>query len=227
MMFHAKGWQVCAVLCLLLLPTGCAQQMAVQPKVKPLTSSNFFPDGQSARGLPPDTVARSDTVNDELLTTGKVNGQDATVFPFPITREIILRGEDEFNVYCSVCHDRTGSANGMVVQNGYAMPPVLYSDRLIAAPVGHFFDVITNGFSAQDQMPSYASQISINDRWAIVAYIRALQLSQHATLNDVPPDVRSTLQAQAPQQAQPTQQAGSGQVQSTPEEPTPTEYTVE
>lgn len=195
-MFHARGWQACFVVCIVLVLAGCAQKMADQPKVKPLAASDFFPDGQSARPLPPDTVSRSDSYNDELLNTGKVNGKDAEVFPFPITREVLLRGQERFNIFCSVCHDRTGSANGMVVQNGYAQPPVLYSDRLINAPVGHFFDVITNGFAAADQMPSYASQIPVTDRWAIVAYIRALQLSQNAKLDDVPPEVRPTLEAQ-------------------------------
>ncbi len=195
-MSHARKWHICLAVCAIFLLAGCAQKMAVQPKVKPLAASDFFPDGQSARSLPADTVAQSDVVNDDLMTTGKVNGQDATMFPFPITRDIILRGQERFNIYCAVCHDRTGSANGMVVQNGYASPPILYTDRLIAAPVGHFFDVITNGFSAADQMPLYASQISVTDRWAIVAYIRALQLSQHATIDDVPADARKTLEAQ-------------------------------
>ncbi len=195
-MFRVKGWQVILAICAVFFLAGCAQKMADQPKAKPLDASDFFPDGQSARPLPPDTTSRNDTYNDELLNTGKVNGQDSTVFPFPITRPIILRGEDLFNVFCATCHDRTGSANGMVVQNGYAQPPVLWSDRLVSAPVGHFFDVITNGSSLQDVMPSYASQISITDRWAIVAYIRALQLSQNATLNDVPANERATLEAQ-------------------------------
>ena len=196
-MSHVKGWQIALALCLLMVIAGCAQKMADQPKVRPLSGSDFFADGQSARPLPPDTVALSDPYNnDELLYTGKVDGEDATVFPFPITREIIQRGQQRFNIYCSVCHDRTGSANGMAVQHGYASPPVLYTQTLIDAPVGHFFDVITNGFAAADEMPSYASQIPVNDRWAIVAYIRALQLSQHATLDDVPPDERTTLEAQ-------------------------------
>jgi len=195
-MFRAKGWQTILVLCATLILAGCAQKMADQPKAKPLSASDFFADGQSARPLPPDTVSRSDSYNDELLNTGKVNGQDSTVFPFPVTRPILLRGQELFNAFCSTCHDRTGSANGMVVQNGYAQPPALWSDRLINAPVGHFFDVITKGSSLADQMPSYASQISVNDRWAIVAYIRALQLSQHATIDDVPADARKTLEAQ-------------------------------
>ncbi len=179
-----------------LLLAGCAQKMTVQPRINPLAASSLFPDGQSARPLPPGTVPRDESAYDDLLNTGKVNGQDSTVFPFPITRDILLRGENRFNTFCAVCHDRTGSGNGMVVQNGYASPPDLRADRLVKAPVGHFFDVITNGFSAADMMPSYASQIPVEDRWAIIAYIRVLQLSQNATIQDVPPDVRPTLEAQ-------------------------------
>lgn len=195
-MFHVRGWQLLLVAGVLFLVAGCAQKMAEQPKAKPLTTSDFFTDGQSARPIPPDTVARSDPYNDELLTTGKIDGQFADLFPFPITRDVLLRGQTLFNAFCSVCHDRTGSANGMVVQNGYASPPQLYSDDLLTAPAGIIFDAITNGYAAVDNMPSYAAQIAIPDRWAIVAYVRALQLSQHATLDDVPPDVRPTLEAQ-------------------------------
>jgi mono/diheme cytochrome c family protein len=196
-MYRAKGWRAFLAACAAaILVAGCAQKMADQPKVKPLAASDFFADGQSARPLPPDAVFQSDTANDDLLNTGKVNGEDADVFPFPITKEVLLRGQERFNIYCAVCHDRIGSAKGIVVQKGYAEPPILTSDRLINERVGHFFDVMTNGFSAADQMPSYAAQIPVRDRWAIVAYIRALQLSQHATLDDVPPEIRPTLEAQ-------------------------------
>ena len=193
-MFRAR--QACFAVCMLFILAGCAQKMADQPKVQPLTANEFFADGQGARPLPPDTVARSEVMNDELLNTGKIDGEDADMFPFPITHEVLLRGQERFNIYCAVCHDRTGSANGMVVQNGYTEPPSLYDASIIEYPVGHYFDVITNGSAVYDQMPSYASQIPVKDRWAIVAYIRALQLSQHATLDDVPPDVRPTLEAQ-------------------------------
>jgi len=195
-MFRARSWQLCLIACAVFVLAGCAQKMADQPKVKPLSDSAFFPDGQSARPLPPDTVANSVPVTDELLTTGKINGEDADVFPFPITKDVLLRGQERFNIYCAVCHDRAGSANGMVVQRGYASPPVLTSSRLIESPAGYFFDVITNGLAAADQMPPYASQIPVKDRWAIVAYIRALQLSQNAKLDDVPPEARKTLEAQ-------------------------------
>ena len=195
-MFHARVSQALLLLCTVLSLTACAQKIADQPKIKPLTASDFFADGQSARPLPLDTVSRSDLYNDELLTTGKVDGKFADLFPYPITRDTLLRGQTLFNTFCSVCHDRTGSANGMVVQNGYASPPVLYSDEVLAERAGIIFSAITNGYFANDEMPSYASQIAVRDRWAIVAYVRALQLSQHATLDDVPSEERAALEAQ-------------------------------
>ncbi len=195
-MFHARGWRVCVALCALLVLTGCTQKMANQPAIKPLAANSFFTDGQGARPLPPDTVARNAALNDELLNTGMINGKEADLFPFPITKAILLRGQEQYNIFCAVCHDRVGSARGIVVQKGYAEPPILTSKRLIEEPAGHIFDVITNGFAATDEMPSYAAQIPVRDRWAIVAYIRALQLSQYATINDVPPEIRATLEAQ-------------------------------
>jgi mono/diheme cytochrome c family protein len=128
------------------------------------------------------------------LFTGKdSNGQDATEFPFPITREVLQRGRDRFEIYCVPCHGYTGDGDGLVVQRGFNPPPSYNSDRLRQAPVGHFFDVVTNGFGA---MPSYAAQIPVQDRWAIIAYIRALQLSQDATINDAPPDAQAQLEQQ-------------------------------
>jgi mono/diheme cytochrome c family protein len=195
-MFRASGWRGVLALCALLVLTGCTQKMADQPAVKPLAANSFFTDGQGARPLPPDTVPRDASVSDDLLNTGMIDGKEADLFPFPITKAILVRGQERFNIFCAVCHDRTGAAQGIVVQKGYAEPPILTSKRLMDEPAGHIFDVITNGFAATDQMPSYAAQIPVRDRWAIVAYIRALQLSQHATINDVPPDVRATLEAQ-------------------------------
>jgi mono/diheme cytochrome c family protein len=154
-----------------------------QPKYTALQQSTFFADNRSARPLLAGTVARGQLHEDPLLYTGKVNGADADVFPFPIDDKVMARGQDRFNIYCSPCHGRTGQGNGMVVQRGYRRPPTYHQDRLRTAPVGHFFDVVTNGFGA---MPDYAAQIRPEDRWAIVAYIRALQLSQHATISDVP-----------------------------------------
>jgi mono/diheme cytochrome c family protein len=161
-----------------------------QPKYVPLRESAFFDDARSARPVPAGTVARGHLREDALLYTGKINGADATVFPFPVDARVMARGHERFNIYCSPCHSRTGQGDGMVVQRGYRRPPSYHQDRLRDAPVGHFFDVITNGFGA---MPDHAAQIKAEDRWAIIAYIRALQLSGHATPGDVPPADRGAL----------------------------------
>lgn len=164
--------------------------MHVQPKYTPLEASSFFDDGRSARPLVEGTVARGHLRTDELFYTGKINGVLADVFPFPVTREVLKRGEERFNIYCSDCHDRVGTGQGIVVRRGFRAPPSFHSDRLRKAPAGHFFDVITQGSGA---MYSFASRIPPQDRWAIAAYIRALQLSQNATLEDVPPAERELL----------------------------------
>jgi mono/diheme cytochrome c family protein len=164
--------------------------MQDQPKFIPLRESTFYEDQRSARPLVPGTVARGQLHEDTLMYTGKAGGMDSTVFPFPIDDRIMARGQERFNIYCSPCHGRTGQGDGMVVRRGYRHPPTYHQDRLREAPVGHFFDVMTNGFGA---MPDYAAQIKVEDRWAIVAYIRALQLSEHAALADVPPAERSGL----------------------------------
>src|SRR5262249_34943695 len=118
---------------------------------------------------------------------------DIEAFPFPMTREDLTRGQQRFNIYCSPCHSRLGDGTGLVVQRGFRQPPSYHIDRLKQAPVGHFFDVITNGFGA---MASYATRVTPDDRWRIIAYIRALQLSESATLNDVPADERQNLKAE-------------------------------
>ncbi len=179
---------ILAVVC--ATAAGCRQDMHDQPKYIPLRQSTFFGDERSARPLVAGTVARGHLNDDPLLYTGKVNGQDADVFPFPVTAQVMARGQERFNIYCSPCHGRTGLGDGMVVRRGYRRPPAYADDRLMKAPVGHFFDVITNGFGA---MPDYAAQIGVGDRWAIIAYIRALQLSEHGTVGDVPPAERGTL----------------------------------
>ena len=174
-----------------LLLAGCRQDMHDQPKYVPLRQSAFFNDARSARPVVEGTVARGQLHDDELMYTGKVNGQDATVFPMRVDAAVMARGQQRFNIYCSPCHGRTGQGDGMVVRRGYRRPPSMHQDRLRGAPPGHFFDVITNGFGA---MPDYAAQITAADRWAIVAYVRALQLSEHASLTDVPADKRGGLE---------------------------------
>jgi mono/diheme cytochrome c family protein len=174
-----------------LFSSGCRQDMHDQPKYVPLRESTFFNDARSARPLVEGTVARGQLHDDELMDTGKVKGEDAAVFPMRVDAAVMARGQQRFNIYCSPCHGRTGQGDGMVVRRGYRRPPSFHQDRLRNAPVGHFFDVMTNGFGA---MPDYAAQIKTEDRWAIIAYIRALQLSEHATLTDVPAADRSRIQ---------------------------------
>jgi mono/diheme cytochrome c family protein len=166
-----------------VLSAGCRQDMHDQPKYIPLRESTFFADARSARPIVAGTVARGQLHEDVLLNTGKDNGADAAVFPFAVDERVMAHGRERFNIYCSPCHGSAGFGDGMVVRRGYRAPPSFHDDRLRNVPVGHFFDVVSHGFGA---MPDYAAQISAEDRWAIVAYIRALQLSEHATVNDVP-----------------------------------------
>jgi hypothetical protein len=169
---------------------ACRQDMHDQPKYTALQQSDFFLDGQASRPLVANTIARGHLDEDLLLHTGKDGDEDATVFPFPVTEDVMARGQERFDVFCSPCHGRTGMGDGMIVRRGYRRPPVLSEQRLREAPVGHLFDVITNGFGA---MPDYVEQIPAQDRWAIAAYVRALQLSSHATLEDVPAADRGRL----------------------------------
>lgn len=176
---------------------GCRVDMHIQPRYNPYDGSTLFKDGRSERPMVPGTVpyGPANLRTDELLYTGRINGQTADVFPFQITRQDLERGRQRFNIYCTPCHDYTGSGNGMVVQRGFRdpRPPSYHLQRLREAPVGLFFQVITNGHGS---MYSYASRVSVEDRWRIAAYIRALQLSQHATLDDVPQAERQQLMAQ-------------------------------
>ena len=175
--------------------TACRQDMHNEPRYKPLAESDFFKDHRSARPMVEGTVARGHLRIDEARYTGKINGEEIDQFPIPITKEDIERGQTRFNVYCTPCHSRIGDGNGMIVLRGFRQPPSYYSDRLRNEPVGHYFDVITNGFGA---MASYASRVQTDDRWRIIAYIRALQLSESASINDVPADQRQNLAVEPP-----------------------------
>jgi len=166
-----------------VLLTACRQDMHNQPKYRGLRASLFFADGSSARPLVEGTIARGTLQTDEAFFTGKNGTAVVTELPFPVDAAVLDRGEERFNIYCTPCHDRTGSGRGMVVQRGYRQPPSFHIDRLRNVEIGHFFDVMTNGFGA---MPDYRAQVSPRDRWNIAAYIRALQLSQHAAAADVP-----------------------------------------
>jgi mono/diheme cytochrome c family protein len=174
----------------LLALSGCRQDMHNQPKFIPLRESDFFADHRSERPLVEGTVAHGELEGNDLLSTGMVNGELASVFPFPVTGDVMRRGQERFDIFCAPCHARTGNGDGMIVRRGFRAPPSLHVDRLRQAPVGHFFDVITNGFGA---MPDYRAQVPVRDRWAIVAYIRALQASTAAGIADVPPERRNEI----------------------------------
>jgi len=171
---------------------GCQQKMGVQPFYEPLEENPMFEDKRASRPIEPGTVFRGDLRSDDALYTGKVNGQLVSEFPMTITEEIINRGENRFNIYCAPCHSKIGDGNGMIVQRGVSRPPSFTDDRLVTAPVGHIYDVITNGYG---RMYSYNQQLPVADRWAITAYVRTLQFAGRATINDVPESDRAALMA--------------------------------
>jgi mono/diheme cytochrome c family protein len=182
-----------AALLIAVLLGGCyRQQMAAQPKYDPLEPSDFFADGMAARPRVAGTVARGELVGNDFLNTGKVGSADGDGLPFPATAALLARGQERFNIYCSECHGRVGNGDGMIPRRGFRRPPSYHTPTLRAAATGHFFDVITNGFGA---MPPYGTMIPRDDRWAIIAYIRALQLSQNATIDDVADEDRTRLSA--------------------------------
>jgi hypothetical protein len=191
-MFRGNPARTIVAMALLLLMAGCRQKMANQPRYDPLEASTFFEDGMSARPRIAGTVARGELSTNEFLDTGKVNGAIADGFPMPVTIEVINRGHERFDIYCAQCHGRVGDGHGMIPARGYRRPPSFHTAQLRNQTTGHFFDVMTNGFGA---MPPYKTMIPPRDRWAIVAYIRALQLSQNATVNDVPAGDRALLDA--------------------------------
>lgn len=167
---------------ILLVLAGCRRDMFEQPKSNPLGQSDFYSDGMDSRPIPPHTVAREQNES-EAFYTGMVGMNLVTEFPLQITRDVLQRGQQCFEVNCVPCHGAAGEGNGIVVQRGFPAPPSYHIDRLRNAPVGHFFDVMTRGYGT---MFSFASRVTPQDRWAIAAYIRALQLSEHANLSDVP-----------------------------------------
>src|SRR5438270_811753 len=199
-----QGISAAVLVCAL---AGCQQKMAVQPSYKPLDPSGFFADGRSARPPVPGTVARGHLHTDTAFYTGRRGSTDEEAaraaaaigaaaggpvagalaantanedfvdrFPIPITEEVVRHGYHRYMIYCVVCHDPLGTGHGKIVERGYTRPPSLHIERLRTAPVGRFFAVMSEGYGS---MPSYAEQIPVRDRWAIAAYVRALQLSQH------------------------------------------------
>lgn len=171
-----------------LASSGCdrmRQDMATQPKNRPLSPSDFFRDGRSERPLLENTVARGSLANDELLVA-----KDSNTFPLPVDQALLERGQQRYGVFCTPCHGLQGDGNGMVALRGMKHPPSYHIDRLRESPNGYYYDVITNGFG---QMYGYAAQIPPRDRWAIVAYVRALQLSRHARASELPAELREKL----------------------------------
>lgn len=181
---HARPGKLAFALATMLILAGCRQDMHDQPRFKPLAESDFYTDLRSARPPVEGTVARGQLHEDTYFYTGKLGDNPGDYMPFPVTEEILARGQERYNIHCAPCHSRLGDGNGVVPARGFPRkPPSYQTERLRKAPLGYFFDVITNGFGS---MPDYGSQIPPRDRWAIVAYIRALQLSQGATAEDVP-----------------------------------------
>ena len=174
---------------------GCRQDMHDAPRYEPYEKSDFFPDKRSSRPLVAGTIARGHLREDTPAATGKVEGAFVATSPVPVTLALVQRGRQRYDIYCSPCHGYTGAGDGMVVRRGFRPPASFHDARLRGQPDGYFFDVMTSGFGA---MPDYAAQVPIADRWAVVAYIRALQISQGATLADVPADRQGALQAPAP-----------------------------
>jgi mono/diheme cytochrome c family protein len=171
---------------------GCHRDMYVQPYKRPLSPSPMFEDQAASRPLVANTVAREDAANLGPAQTGWQNGQLVLDIPVPVTPLLIARGQERYGIYCALCHGADGYGQGMIVERGFPAPPSFHTDRLRQAPAGHFFDVMTRGYGV---MYPYASRVSPEDRWAITAYIRALQLSQHAPAAALPADLQAQLPA--------------------------------
>lgn len=184
-----------AILLISVLVSGCRQGMANQARVKPLAETDAFPDGVGARLLPAHTVARGHLDDDEVSYARMVAVEAGSALPLAPSLELLTRGRERYDIHCAPCHDRAGNGNGIIVMHGFPKPPSLHDARLRELPASHYLDVINLGYGAM--YPS-APRLERRDRWAVVAYIRALQLSGHATLNDVPPQERLKLESSQP-----------------------------
>jgi mono/diheme cytochrome c family protein len=189
-MLSRRSYLLSSVFCLLLAAAGCRQDMHNTPTAQPLRESLFLKSASTARPLIEGTVARGTLQDDAAFFTGKTGGVAIDALPFPLTAEILDRGEQRYNIYCTPCHGLAGNGDGMIVQRGFRQPPSYHTDRLRTAPLGYYYDVMTNGFGA---MPDYRAQVMPRDRWAIAAYVRALQLSQHAPAAEFPQEEREKL----------------------------------
>jgi mono/diheme cytochrome c family protein len=193
--FRLPASRFAAVLFAAVALVGCRQDMHDTPRAKPLRQSVFFKNMSSARTMVEGTVARGTLQDDAEFFTGKNGALPADALPFELTAQVLDRGEQRFNIFCAPCHDTSGNGRGMIVRRGYRQPPSFHIDRLQQAPLGHFFDVMTNGFGA---MPDYRAQVAPRDRWAIAAYVRALQLSQYYAAAELTAEERQKLSQPAP-----------------------------
>jgi len=171
---------------------GCRREMYDQPSSRPLERSHFFDNQMASRPLPAHTIARGHLREDNAFYTGKIGTNLLAVFPMPVTRQVLERGKERFEIYCAVCHDRTGEGNGMIVQRGFPRPPSYHIDRLRQAPVGYFYNVMTEGYGI---MYSYAERVEPADRWAIAAYIRVLQASRDVKITELTPAARAKVES--------------------------------
>jgi mono/diheme cytochrome c family protein len=186
-----QSWMVITLGFSSMFASACRRDMQDQPKYTPLEASSFFVDGRSARPLPPNTIARGHLNDNDPFHTGADNGAFLNTIPMDITKPLLERGQQRYNIYCSPCHGELGYGDGMIARRGFKVPANFHNDRLRQAPPGYMFQVISNGYGA---MPDYSNQIPhAEDRWAIVAYVRALQLSRNATAADVPPEEKPKL----------------------------------
>ncbi|MFZ0272924.1 MAG: cytochrome c [Acidobacteriaceae bacterium] len=200
-------------LALLLFAAGCRQDMQNQPRMFPQRGTTLFADGRSVRPQVEHTVARGQLYENDYFYTGLMNGKEADMMPFPVTMQVLDRGQERFNVYCTPCHSRVGNGAGMIVQRGYKPAGNFHDAKRLSEPLSHYFYVMTNGFGA---MPDYKAQVAPEDRWAIAAYIRALQLSQKATLADVPAGTQvESLSSIAEKMGEPASYAGPWPMPST------------
>ena len=183
-------WMI--VICVIAVSVGCRRDMFIQPSLHPLDRTDAFANNMASRPLVPNIVARDQLNEDTEFYTGKIGTNLVTTLPFPVTREMLERGQERFDIYCSPCHGRTGDGNGMIPQRGFPRPPSYHTDRLRQAPIGYFYDVITHGYGV---MYPYAARVEPSDRWAIAAYIRVLQASHNAQLTEVPTEERIKLEA--------------------------------
>ncbi len=188
---------------LLLVLTGCGRNMYEQAKYQEDEPSLLFADGASSRPLVDGTVSRSRGAIDEVFFTGQDANGLVTEVPMDVTEAVLKRGQERYNIYCAPCHNYSGNGRGMIVQKGFVQPTSFHDPRLQAAPVGYFFNTITNGFG---RMYSYASRVPPEDRWAISAYIKTLQYSQNAPIADLPENVRQQLTQAATDQTSTTAQ---------------------